>query len=129
MMISSKTPPSYKVFIRDLTIAWQIGVFNHEYTQTQPICINVEMDVMAIPDPLSDRYEDIVCYAKISDHIRAMATEGHINLLETLAQKIAMTCLADKRVQMTRVRIEKPAAMPDAKSVGVETSLKQAESA
>ena len=45
---------------------------------------------------------------------------GHLNLVETLAEKIAAHCLADKRVKVARVRIEKLKVIAEAQSVGVE---------
>ena len=43
-----------------------------------------------------------------------------MNLVETLAERFAESCLRDKRVAAARVRIEKPDIIPNARSVGVE---------
>ena len=51
---------------------------------------------------------------------RAIVERGHINLVETLAEKIAVLCLANGRVRSVRVRVEKLDIVPDAQSVGVE---------
>jgi len=45
---------------------------------------------------------------------------GHVNLVETLAERIAGDCLADARVAAVRVRIEKPDVIANAQAVGVE---------
>jgi len=52
--------------------------------------------------------------------VEAILAEGHINLVETLCEKIAAACLKDRRVMAARVRVEKPDIIPNARSVGVE---------
>ncbi|HJO96838.1 MAG TPA: dihydroneopterin aldolase, partial [Rhodospirillales bacterium] len=46
--------------------------------------------------------------------------QGHVNLVETLAEKIAAACLKDKSIRSLRVRVEKLDVFADAASVGVE---------
>ncbi len=41
-------------------------------------------------------------------------------LVETLAERLAETCLADERVQVVRMRVEKLDVFDDLASVGVE---------
>jgi dihydroneopterin aldolase len=49
-----------------------------------------------------------------------MLAEGHINLVETLAEKIAELCLGDGRVETARIRVEKLDVYAEAASVGIE---------
>ncbi len=49
-----------------------------------------------------------------------MIAEGHIRLIETLAERIATACFADSRVKTARVRVEKLHALSNAESAGVE---------
>jgi hypothetical protein len=44
---------------------------------------------------------------------------GHTRLAETLAEKIALACLAEPRILRLRVMVEKPSVLPDVTSVGV----------
>jgi len=62
----------------------------------------------------------VVCYAEIVAGVREIVAAGHINLVETLAERIAARCLSDGRVRSARVRIEKLDVFADAASVGVE---------
>ena len=55
-----------------------------------------------------------------SEVLAALVQSGHVNLIETLAERIADHCLADRRVAGVRVRIEKPEAVPSCRSVGIE---------
>ncbi len=52
--------------------------------------------------------------------IRDIVAAGHINLAETLAERIAEACFVDARVKTARVRVEKLHALPGAESAGVE---------
>ena len=65
-----------------------------------------------------DQIAEVPSYDDILKGIRAIVSEGHINLVETLAERIASHCLNDKRIVQVRVRIEKLERGPDA--VGVE---------
>ena len=49
-----------------------------------------------------------------------MLFRSHINLAETLAEKILEACLADKRVKSAKVRVEKLHALKSAQAAGVE---------
>jgi dihydroneopterin aldolase len=70
--------------------------------------------------PMDDRLENAVDYEAVTEKIRAIALAGHINLAETLAEKIAATCLEDPRVVRARIRVEKLHALPGAEAAGVE---------
>ncbi len=108
------------VFIRDLLLDAHIGVFRDEEGRTQPIRINVDLTVTDTGLPQGDRLEDVVDYYEVATHIQAIVDSGHVRLVETLAEQIAEKCLADDRVHVARVRIEKLAALKGAASVGVE---------
>ena len=108
------------VFVRDLLLEAHIGVYRHEEGRTQPIRINIDLTVTDAGAPQEDRLEDVVDYHEVVKGIEAMVDEGHVRLVETLAEKIAANCLADHRVHVARVRIEKLEALDNATSVGVE---------
>jgi dihydroneopterin aldolase len=107
------------VFIRNLEVLAQIGVYGHEQGKLQPVRINVDLaveDVIAVEDKL----EKVVDYATIEQAIRTLIAAGHINLAETLAERIAEASFSDPRVKSARVRVEKLHALPGAESAGVE---------
>lgn len=112
--------PTYRILVRDLDIAWSIGVFDHEHEAVQPIRINLELEASDLADWEADDYAAVPCYASIAERIRAMAAEGHVRLVETLAHRVGGLCLEDPRIQRAVVRIEKPEALKNAGSVGVE---------
>ena len=108
------------VFIRDLILTCLIGVHKHERKKPQRIRVNLDLAVTEQSVISTDRLADVVCYEDVADRIRSIVNNGHVNLVETLAEKIASKCLEDKRIKATRVRIEKLDVFKDAASAGVE---------
>jgi dihydroneopterin aldolase len=106
------------IFIRNLELLVRIGVHGHEHGKPQPVRINVWLTCNT--DAASDKLGDAVDYEAVAENVRSIATAGHINLAETLAERIATSCLKDKRVEKARVRVEKLQALPGAESAGVE---------
>ena len=107
------------VFIRNLEVLAQIGIYGHEQGKLQPVRINVDLAVEDVA-VLGDKLDLVVDYEAIAKKIRGITAAGHINLAETLAERIAETCFADARVKTARVRVEKLHALPGAESAGVE---------
>ena len=108
------------VFVRDLEIMALIGIYEHEKLKSQRIIVNIDLSVHEAEGPITDEISHVVSYEIIAKKVEAIVAEGHVNLVETLAEKFAEACLRDKRVAAARVRIEKPDIIPNARSVGVE---------
>lgn len=108
------------VFVRDLVLACSIGVHQHERGETQRVRVNLDLAVREDERNLGDDIANVVCYEAIVAGIRRIAAAGHVNLVETLAERIAAMCLEDARVRVARVRVEKLDVFADATSVGVE---------
>ena len=106
------------VFVRDLLLDAHIGVYKHEKGGTHPVRVNIDLTVAEAVH--GDSLDNVVCYATVVERIKSIVAEGHLNLVESLAERIAGSCLEDERVRVARVRVEKLAAIPEAASVGVE---------
>jgi dihydroneopterin aldolase len=109
-----------RIFVRDLVLLADIGVYRREQGNPQRVRINLDLMVEDPPAPPTDRLRDVVNYAKVVDAVRTLVGRGRVNLVETLAQQIADACLVDPRVDRVRVQVEKLDAVADAASVGVE---------
>ncbi|MDD2878030.1 MAG: dihydroneopterin aldolase [Acidiphilium sp.] len=120
-----------RMFIRDLVLDAAIGVYAHEHHRTQRIRINLDLAIeddaarpntrqISRPGVGRDDLARVVDYEKIVDDTRATVASGHIQLVETLAERIAELCLTDPRVVLARVMVEKLDVFPDAASAGVE---------
>lgn len=110
----------YHILVRDLVLKCSIGIHAHELLAPQRVRINVDMSVLEQAGPLSDDIANVVSYEDVIDGIKTMLAGGHINLVETLAEKIAELCLTDERVETTRIRVEKLDVYAEAASVGIE---------
>lgn len=106
------------VLIRNLEVLSRIGVHGHEHGKPQPVRINVRLTAMESPP--DDRLEHAIDYEAVTEKIRALASAGHINLAETLAERIAASCLEDPRVVRACIRVEKLHALAGAEAAGVE---------
>jgi 7,8-dihydroneopterin aldolase/epimerase/oxygenase len=110
-----------KVFVTGLNVQAEIGVYRHEIGKVQPLVVDVELDV---PTAGAERLADTLNYETILAAAQAVAAEGHIELVETFAERLARACLSDPRVTKARVRVEKPLALaPHAVGAGVEITL------
>jgi dihydroneopterin aldolase len=108
------------VFVRDLELNANIGVYRREKGTLQPVRINIDLTVEETEGEVDDKLENVVDYGAVVEGIKAILAGGHLNLVETLAERIAAHCLEDARVKVARVRIEKLKVLPEAQSVGVE---------
>tara|TARA_B100001123_G_scaffold238124_1_gene266698 strand:- start:1851 stop:2294 length:444 start_codon:yes stop_codon:yes gene_type:complete len=109
-----------KVFINDLVLDCLIGVHRHEKDGCQRIRINIELTVVENAAPIEDKLSNVLCYENLIGRVRKLVSTGHVNLVETLAQRLADLCLSEPQVNTARVRIEKLDVFLDAASVGVE---------
>jgi 7,8-dihydroneopterin aldolase/epimerase/oxygenase len=108
------------VFVRDFVTEANIGAYTSEAGRTQQVRINIDLAVDEEGVAHTDRLEDVVCYDRVVGDIKTIIGAGHINLVETLAERIAGMALQDHRVLSVRVRVEKLQAVEGAESVGVE---------
>jgi len=110
-----------KVFVTGLKVEAEIGVYAHEKGKAQPLVVDVELDV---PIAGATHLSETVNYEMIGEAARAIAAEGHIQLVEDFAERLARACLVDSRVTRARVRVEKPLALaPHAAAAGVEITV------
>lgn len=109
-----------KVFIRDLKARGILGIHDWERVTPREIVINVTMFVDTRRAAKSDDIADCVDYSATAKKIRAHAESAARMTVEALANDIATLCLESPRVKKAIVRVDKPGAVPDAESVGVE---------
>ena len=107
-----------RIFVRNLVLDCQIGVYPEEKGVTQRVSFTVEAVMAPSVRSVHDQIAEVPSYDDIIKVIRATADEGHINLVETFAERIAERCLGDKRIVTVLVRVEKLERGPEA--VGVE---------
>jgi dihydroneopterin aldolase len=106
-----------KVFVRALRVDTYIGVHAHEKGRTQPLFVDVDLE---LGDRRISGIADTVNYETVVVQARAIAAEGHVDLVEQYAERLALACLEDARVLSARVRVEKPEALGGAEAAGCE---------
>lgn len=107
-----------RIFVHDYVLDVEIGVHHHEKGVTQRVRFSVDADIIPSADTLDDDIERTFDYDVIVNGIKSIIARGHINLVETLAEEVALLCLEHPRVARVTVSIEKLDKDPGA--VGVE---------
>ena len=132
--IASTTRALRHVFLRDLVLSASIGIYPHEHAAPQRVRINVDLGVeddgaraLSRVRVGRDELSRVVDYEKVAASVREIVAAGHVRLVETLAERIAEACLADSRVHVVRIRVEKLDIFADATSAGVEIERRRAD--
>lgn len=115
-----------QIFVREFTLPIEIGAYSHERGRQQRVRFDVWADVRR-KTPDRDDMRHIFSYDVIMDTIRAIVAEGPLQLVETLAERIAGRLLDHPGLLKVRVRVEKLDVGPG--GVGVEIVRERAASA
>ncbi len=95
------------IFVKDLVVDCNVGVYAEEQGITQKVSFTVEARLATHIFSANDKMAEVPSYADIIDAIVDLARGGHINLVETFAERIAAGCLVDPMIVAVRVRLEK----------------------
>ena len=109
-----------QVFIKDLIVQGILGIDDCERITPQPIIINAILYTDLHSAAKSDDISDCVDYRILSEELVKHTQQAERFTVEALANDLAMLCLHQPNVQKVFIRVEKPEALPYAKSVGVE---------
>ena len=108
------------VFIKDFIIQEIIGIHEHEKTKRQKIKFNIVVNVNQNTVPDEKDIKSIVDYEKITNKLESLVKNKKYNFLESLAEDSFKEIFEDKRINSVKIKIEKPDAIKNADSVGVE---------
>ena len=95
------------IFVSDFVVDCNVGVYAEEQGVTQKVAFTVEARLAPQVHSAKDEMVEVPSYADIIDYIVSLARGGHINLVETFAERIAANCLKDKRITAVRVKLQK----------------------
>lgn len=96
-----------RIFVRDYIVDCNIGVYAEEKGVTQKVRLTVEATLAPSVKATRDEMVEVPSYTDLIDAIHQSMEGGHINLVETFAERIAARCLKDQRMKAVLVRIEK----------------------
>jgi dihydroneopterin aldolase len=110
------------VRIEGLAIDAEIGAFAHERGRKQRLLIDIGIETDVRDAAAHDALEWTVDYDRAAQIAREVALSKHHALIETVAERIASRILDElgARASSVSVRVEKPGAVPDARTVAVE---------
>ncbi len=99
--------PCDRISLRDHVVEVDIGAFQQERGHRQRVRFNVVVEVRPSPVPLDDDVDKILSYDRITFAIAAELAAERLNLLETLAERVAERILAEPQALRVYLRIEK----------------------
>lgn len=109
-----------KVFIKGLSIQTTIGFFEWEKQIKQTLVFDLEMGWDTSVAAENDELSKTLDYAEISTQIETFANNNPVDLLETLAERLASFLMSTYAIPWLKLTINKPTAVHNAMSVGVE---------
>lgn len=98
------------ISLRGLAVEACHGVLPEEKTAPQPFLLDIELSVDLRWAGRSDDLHDTVSYADIAQRAVAAVTADSVDLVETLAARVADVCLAEPYVEAAVVTVHKPQA-------------------
>jgi dihydroneopterin aldolase len=110
--------PRDRISLRDHVALADIGAFQAERGAPQRLLFNVVVEVQPHDAPLEDDVDRILSYDRITEAIAQELAAERLNLLETLAERVAERILAAPQAMRAFVRVEKLDRGPGA--LGVE---------
>ncbi|PKI12964.1 dihydroneopterin aldolase [Colwellia sp. 12G3] len=109
-----------KVFIKGLSIQTTIGFFQWEKEIKQTLVIDLAMGWNTANAALNDDLAKTLDYADISVTIERFANDNPVDLIETLAERLASYLMTQYHIPWLKLSIGKPGAVHNAQTVGVE---------
>lgn len=111
-----------RILIRDLKLDMSIGIYEEERGKTQPVVVNIILDVTTNKGRTLNAIEEVVSYEHIVRKIQEISNSGHYDLIEKFAEEIAEECLKDSRIRRLEITTLKTSAIAETTGVGVKIS-------
>lgn len=99
-----------RIALRGLRAYGYHGVYGHERREGQDFVVDAVLEVDTRPAAASDDVADTVHYGELASRLVEVVTGEPVNLLETLAERLAGVCLEEKPVRRAEVTVHKPSA-------------------
>jgi dihydroneopterin aldolase len=99
-----------RLVVRGITVRGHHGVFEHERREGQDFVVDVTLGIDSSTAAGSDDLRDTVDYGTLAEEISQAVAHDPVDLIETLAQRLADVCLAHAQVLDVEVTVHKPHA-------------------
>ncbi|AJE48190.1 dihydroneopterin aldolase [Celeribacter indicus] len=117
--------PHDRISLRDHVVEVEIGAFQAERGVRQRVSFNIVVELTPLDGPIDDDVDRILSYDRLTEAIRTELEAERLNLLETLAERIAERILLEPRAFRVFVRVEKLDRGPGALGVEIVRSSGQ----
>lgn len=96
------TPPTgeHEITLRAMRFHALIGTLEHERTVPQPLEVDLTVWTRGT--------EGIIDYRRLYDIVERIVSEGPVDYLETVADRVVRTVLEDERIHHARAAVRKP---------------------
>jgi dihydroneopterin aldolase len=99
-----------RVALRGLRVRGNHGVFPREREEGQTFVVDVVLGLDIAPAAATDDLTRTVHYGVVAEEVAAIVSGDPVDLIETLAQRIADQCLTHEAVLEVEVTVHKPDA-------------------
>lgn len=114
-----------EISLTGLRVRGRHGVHDFEREQGQEFVVDVRLELDLGPAARSDDVADTVHYGELAERLAAIVGGEPVNLIETLADRLADACLADPRVAAATVTVHKPQAPIDLEFADVAVTMRK----
>lgn len=104
------SPASDRIALRGLRATGYHGVYEHERASGQPFVVDLSLALDLRAAAASDDVADTVHYGELAEQVVAVVTGEPVDLIETLASRIADVALSHPIVSSVEVTVHKPQA-------------------
>lgn len=102
-----------RIALRGLRAHGHHGVFDSERREGQVFVVDAVLRLDTTPAAASDDVDDTVHYGLLADRLVAIVTGEPVDLIETLAERLAAECLKERLVDEVELTVHKPNAPID----------------
>ena len=110
MAVADHHPAPDRIALRGVSAHAYHGVYAFERERGQLFSVDAVLEVDMRAAAAGDDLEKTVNYAELAQKLHAVLTGEPVNLIETLAQRLADVCLADPLVDAVEITVHKPQA-------------------
>ncbi len=107
------------IFIHGIKVQTVIGVYEWERRFQQTVVLDLELGTDTARAAATDRIEDTLNYKEVCKRVVALVESSEVQLVETLAERVADLLRSEFHLSWVRVRLNKPGALRRARDVGV----------
>lgn len=108
-----------KIFIEELTVFAQIGVYDWEQQIKQRLIFDLEMAWDSRQAAATNDVKHCLNYAEVSQFILNYVENNAFLLIETVANEVAEQLQRQFQITWLRLKLSKPKAVAQARNVGI----------